>query len=370
MTASHLSNRWLPAALPLAVCIWALACGEPPTEPRIDGIAIVAAKGGNGNGGNGGKDDVTVRGTDPPGAPQDTRLVVKVTGSGFDETSKVAMLLDEQATDDITTNSTTFVSSREVNADITIAPDAAVDLFDVEVTAFGGRRRGIGIELFEVTAKSQECQLGFDLTFDDSNPVRSDDGSGMYTNGVDKVAVFTGSGDGFRFDTNGDQKVEWKTDIRRVTLDFTGTVDKDGNSLERLMETDAAGDPVPKGIDLRFKQGAVHTDGLNLCALDHEGISGPTSGTVAVGIAFIDSSDPDFKIGEGNNARLSYGDIGGPNVDVDCSIVDEVKVTRTAVDTWELESTDDACLVLGGPLERVFAGEVPMPFKFTIVAQP
>ena len=218
--------------------------------------------------------------------------------------------------------------------------------------------------------KPQECQLGFDLTFDDSNPVRSDDGSGMYTNGVDKVAVFTGSGDGFRFDTNGDQKVEWKTDIRRVTLDFTGTVDKDGNSLERLMETDAAGDPVPKGIDLRFKQGAVHTDGLNLCALDHEGISGPTSGTVAVGIAFIDSSDPDFKIGEGNNARLSYGDIGGPNVDVDCSIVDEVKVTRTAVDTWELESTDDACLVLGGPLERVFAGEVPMPFKFTIVAQP
>lgn len=152
MRAQHLLNHpslWIRAVILLGVAAWALACGEHSTQPTIDGISIRAAKGGNG-GGKGGNGDVTVKDTDPPGAPQGTRLVVKVTGSGFDETSELEMLLNEQTTDDITTNSTGFVSSREVQADITIAADAAVDLFDVEVTAAGGGRRGIGIELFEV----------------------------------------------------------------------------------------------------------------------------------------------------------------------------------------------------------------------------
>ena len=50
----------------------------------------------------------------------------------------------------VRTNSMTFVSSRELIANVTIEADAALALYDVEVLAKGGKK-GIGIEIFEVT---------------------------------------------------------------------------------------------------------------------------------------------------------------------------------------------------------------------------
>lgn len=212
--------------------------------------------------------------------------------------------------------------------------------------------------------KTQECQIKFDLTFGDfggdgiADPMRSD-GLGTYYSGVDRVGAGTGSGDGFRFDTNGSQKIEANNDRRWVTLDFSGTAFPGAN------ETDGLGNPIPKGIDLRFTD---HPDGtrLNLCALEVG-----ESDHVPVTIRF-NASDVEFNPSDAN-AELGYG---GVSRGFDCGPpgVSEVTVTRTALDTWVLESGPTACYTTRDPDGTMnqfqFRGLVDMPFKFTIVAQP
>ncbi len=127
------------------------ACTEVPTTVT-DAESAALAKGGGGGGGGGGK--VEINSTDPAGATQDTTLDVTVFGSGFESTDVANFLLDRKATPNIQTNSTTFVSSTELIANITIGIDADTSLYDVEVASSGGRRRGIGTQLFQVKAKN------------------------------------------------------------------------------------------------------------------------------------------------------------------------------------------------------------------------
>jgi hypothetical protein len=51
----------------------------------------------------------------------------------------------------VRTNSTTFVSSTELVANVTIASDAQLDFWDVQIALAGGKN-GVGSELFEVTS--------------------------------------------------------------------------------------------------------------------------------------------------------------------------------------------------------------------------
>jgi len=90
-----------------------------------------------------------VTGTDPTGAPQDTTLDVEVFGSGFDNGSTVELTLSGVPTEKVHTNSTRYRNSRTLIANITIAADAQVDFYDVEVTT-ASRKKGIGSEMFEV----------------------------------------------------------------------------------------------------------------------------------------------------------------------------------------------------------------------------
>lgn len=161
MSGSRVSSRFVGFLILLTVLgFTAVNCGE--RERSLTGIEAQFAKGGNGNGGgpkteSSNDGDPTVDSTDPSSAPQDTTLAVTVFGSGFDEGSTVEFLLDEESTDRIVTNSTAFVDSKTLVANITIAVDAIPDLYDVEVTTSKGKR-GIGIELFEV-------QPAFKITF-------------------------------------------------------------------------------------------------------------------------------------------------------------------------------------------------------------
>jgi hypothetical protein len=85
-------------------------------------------------------------------AEQDVTLDVRVLGSGYDQGSKVDFLLDGTPTPKLRTNRTTFVSATEVVANITIAVDAVVSAYDVQVTTSRGKK-GIGIDRFMVTVK-------------------------------------------------------------------------------------------------------------------------------------------------------------------------------------------------------------------------
>ena len=141
--------------LALAVAVaafWSTACSsDAPTS--VEGVDIRAAKGGGGGkpgGGGGGSGDPIVKSADPASAPRDITLDVRVLGSGFDDGSVARFLLNGVALPDVATNSTRFASSKELVANITIAADATTDFYDVEVTTTRGKR-GVGIELFEVT---------------------------------------------------------------------------------------------------------------------------------------------------------------------------------------------------------------------------
>jgi hypothetical protein len=136
-------QTFLPTRLAAMLALaFAFAC-SPPTDGDVPGVE--AAKGGPGGGGP----SPTVDATDPSAAEQGTTLDVRVLGSNYDEGSSVDFLLDGKPTQKVKTNSSSFVSPTEVVANITIAADAVVDLYDVRVTTAGGKK-GVGIEKFEV----------------------------------------------------------------------------------------------------------------------------------------------------------------------------------------------------------------------------
>jgi hypothetical protein len=169
-----LTDRLCLAACPMLLAAVAGCAGSPPTAPAAAGPAL--ARGGNGGGGSGGGATPGVDRTDPESAPQGVTLDVRVLGSNYDGGSRVTFLLDGSATPKVRTNATTFVSPTELIANITIAVDAQPDRYDVQVTASGGKK-GIGIELFAVTAPP------LDLATLPADPVPAglyQDGLGMY----------------------------------------------------------------------------------------------------------------------------------------------------------------------------------------------
>ena len=134
--------------------------------------------------GDGGGRGPSVRETDPSFAPQGTTLNVRVLGSGYDPGTRAIWALNGDTTFSVTkveTNSTGFVSSSELVANITIDAGASIDLYDVVVLTAGGKK-GIGIEKFEVKATGRWSAL-----FDDAvaNKLRSDNGTAYEDGGPD-----------------------------------------------------------------------------------------------------------------------------------------------------------------------------------------
>lgn len=126
---------FVSATLLLSACV-----DREPTLPPMR-----AAAGGGGGG-------VSVTATDPDSATQDTTLDVVVSGSGFDQGSQAQWAIAGVPSAKVHTNSTRFVTSKKLIANITIALDAVTGLYDVMVTASTGKK-GIGSELFAVNKK-------------------------------------------------------------------------------------------------------------------------------------------------------------------------------------------------------------------------
>lgn len=131
--------RWALAGL----VVLGVSCAEPQgTEP--DSSAPAFAKGSGGG--------LSVTSTSPSYGDQGTiSLDVHVLGSGFDRGSRASWEKNGIPYAKITVNQTTFVSSGDLLANITIAADATIDYYDVAVYT-GTGKKGIGTELFEVTA--------------------------------------------------------------------------------------------------------------------------------------------------------------------------------------------------------------------------
>lgn len=131
----------------LAVAVTALtavivaSCADHASAPILSpdvGPRAAAASGG-----------VSVSSTRPDTGVQSTTMDVKVVGSGFEPGMAATWALRGVADpEQIRTNSTSYVSSRELRANITISGTATLAKWDVQV--MGSGKGGIGTELFEV----------------------------------------------------------------------------------------------------------------------------------------------------------------------------------------------------------------------------
>lgn len=122
-----------------------LACGrEPIAGPRVradDALPATART----------STALAVTSASPPFGDQGTTVDVHVFGSGFTAGAQATWLLHGVADAHVHTNSTNFISSSELVANITIASDASLDFWDVQVSLSSGKN-GVGSECFEVTS--------------------------------------------------------------------------------------------------------------------------------------------------------------------------------------------------------------------------
>ena len=153
---------------------------------------------------------LAVTSTNPSFGDQGTTVDVHVFGSGFTSGAKATWLLHGVADDHVHTNNTTFVSSSELVANITIAGDAALDFWDVQVSLSSGKN-GVGSECFEVTSAQilGTGTPGGDVNMGDANDLGQAVG---YTSESPNVAfvydellgiVSVGSGQGWGIDPLG-----------------------------------------------------------------------------------------------------------------------------------------------------------------------
>lgn len=159
------------------------ACTD--AAPRVSGIAASAGGGGS----------PTVTATDPDSATQDTTLDVLVTGSNFDAGSVAQWAINGVPSLKVRTNSTRFVNSRRVVANITIAADADPVLYDVIVTTTTGKK-GIGTELFVVRVKATPVESPLAVTLrDDLGDRVVSDGHGVYDDAACGVSAVVNNSD-------------------------------------------------------------------------------------------------------------------------------------------------------------------------------
>lgn len=94
---------------------------------------------------------VAVSSTSPAFGDQGTTVDVHVFGSGFTAGAQATWLLNGVADSHVHANSTTYVSSSELIANVTVASDAQLAFWDVQVALSNGKN-GVGSDLFEVTS--------------------------------------------------------------------------------------------------------------------------------------------------------------------------------------------------------------------------
>lgn len=138
-----------------ATFLVALVTGCSDNSPTDPAFRLAAARSGGGGG-------VSVKSTFPATGQLQATLNIRVRGSGFSQGSRAIWALHGDTALSVTkvrTNSTTYVSSSELTANITIDADATLDLYDVVVITPTGKK-GIGIELFEVVAQIIDLDAG------------------------------------------------------------------------------------------------------------------------------------------------------------------------------------------------------------------
>lgn len=206
----------------------AAACSREATAPAIDRevrvTAAVASKAPQGP---------AVASANPAFGDQGTTLDVRVLGSGFTSGAQATWLLQGNPNAHVKTNHTQFISSNELVANVTIAPDAAISFWDVQVALIGGKN-GVGSDVFEVTSAQLLGASGTNLV------------TGV--NELLEVGGYTGASNAFIFDAASNfvslgQGQVWAVDPRGSMA-----IGRDGNSRATVWSPQSNGSWVPQEL--------------------------------------------------------------------------------------------------------------------------
>ncbi|MBM4188054.1 MAG: hypothetical protein FJ206_12180 [Gemmatimonadetes bacterium] len=137
------------AGIPFAASVALMAAGCHEPTGQTEAVLSTARAAGSAT--------PTVTTFNPKEAMQDTTLDVFVTGTGYDASSSVTLLLNGKSSTKVKTNSTTLISSTDLVVNVTIAVDATVGEYELQVANAGGKK-GIGIEKFEVLVRTNPGQ--------------------------------------------------------------------------------------------------------------------------------------------------------------------------------------------------------------------
>jgi hypothetical protein len=302
------ANRLTGESAILLALLGVLTACQPdaPTSARVVVRSASLAKGGGSGGGTGGVAP-TVGSVAPTSAVQDTTIDVNVFGSGFTSGATATWSLGGDTTK-VHVKSTRFVSSSQLVARIVVPVTAPVASYDVVVMLIGGKK-GVGAELFAVTLGDPQATILFPLA-DASLGLKSDHlyGDGTYSRYAHNVCGV-------------DAKIF-------ATLEYS-------NSGDAVMQTnnprfsDRKCANYPRTLTFVYGDGLVETTSI---FMNVRNIANTTT-MIPVGATAMKG----FSVGLGQSARcdaLLWSTVrqGVPVPG------DQVLVTRTAVDTWHVQT--------------------------------
>ena len=287
---------------------------------------------------------------------------VKIKGRGFDNGATVRFLV-AGTEDDAQIHVTSVVydaATGDLDTVINVNDLATVSYYDIEVE-LSGTRGGKGTDLFKVQSKSganDNLVAEFCLNMDNLTPGFGSDGNDYCHSKKEHVIVRTGSGPGFRFDSNSTKKAPKRT----VSVNFPGTLgevrvyDDTGNFLNTFLS-------MGYEIDLRFNQ---KNGGLDLGSL-----SPGDEGFVPIDVN-LESADGMDSIGISysvDTVPFSHGYLTEQTCTGNNTL--EARVKRDSDTVWVIESNplnSNACLwdMNSDLLLQQQGTVVNMPFKFTI----
>ena len=134
----------------------ALGCArELPTDANQFSVRDARATGGATK-----TDGIVVSSAMPNAAKRGTTINVRIFGSNFDRSVTARWGIDSVVTSDVIVNSTTYVSTTEVVANITVKSDAQLTQYDIIIQSTKSGKPGIGTESFEVVETLDLGTLG------------------------------------------------------------------------------------------------------------------------------------------------------------------------------------------------------------------
>ena len=147
-------SRMVVAAIAFGIAVVVGDCTDPTatrTEPVIVGGVSLRAASTSG---------VTVTSAVPSNGLAATTVDVTINGSGFDKGSTATFPLNGVVDPRVNVNSTRYIKSTQLVANVTIAPDAPAVAYDVDVTTASGKK-GIGTEMFTVKVPPPDPAIAY-----------------------------------------------------------------------------------------------------------------------------------------------------------------------------------------------------------------